>query len=83
MVSTSPLQKAVEIAGGQRHLAKAIGVPPTTLAYWLRGSRRGVPAEHAIAIEAATFGAVAREELRPDIFAIERSRRRRPKDCAA
>lgn len=69
MVATmkEALQKAVDLAGGQSSLAKAIGVKQQHVWNWL--NRDGKPAaEHVLAIEAATDGAVTRYELRPDVF---------------
>lgn len=70
MVRTSPLQRAVEIAGGQSALAKAIGVKQAHIWHWLNRAKQ-VPAQHAIAIEKATGGKVKRHELRPDVYPIE------------
>ncbi len=61
------LQRAVEKAGGQSALARACGVKQGHVWHWLNKSLR-VPAEHALAVEVATGGAVSRHELRPDIF---------------
>lgn len=60
------LEKAIKRAGGQEALALALGVPQSTISYWLRGSKKGVAAEKAIDIERVTF--VQRHELRPDLF---------------
>jgi DNA-binding transcriptional regulator YdaS (Cro superfamily) len=61
------LQKAIEAAGGQTALAKSIGVVQQLVWNWLNRSEGRVPAEHCIAIERATGGAVRCEDLRPDI----------------
>lgn len=61
------LQKAVELAGGQSSLAKAIGVKQQHVWNWL--NRDGKPAaEHVLGIEKATEGRVTRYDLRPDVF---------------
>jgi DNA-binding transcriptional regulator YdaS (Cro superfamily) len=64
----TPLEKAVRITGGQSQLARRIGgkVRQGYVWKWLR--RGYAPAEHALAIERATQGAVTRYELRPDVF---------------
>lgn len=62
------LQKAIEIAGGQRALARSLGVAQAHVWYWLNKSAGKVPAERAAQIEEATHGAVTRHDLRPDIF---------------
>lgn len=59
------LQKAIDVAGGQSALARAIAVRQSTLNYWVLKAGK-CPAEKAPAIEAAT--GVPRHELRPDIF---------------
>lgn len=64
------LDKALSAAGSQQALASAIGVRQSTLWYWLRKSRRGVPAEFVIEIERVT--GVPRHELRPDLYPRER-----------
>lgn len=61
------LQRAIDAAGGQNPLAKAIGVRQSTLWYWLR-AKRGVPAEWCIAIQNQT--GVLAVELRPDVFGV-------------
>jgi len=63
----SPIEKAVEILGGQTKLARAVGVKPSFVSQWLSG-QRPVPATRCGAIESATGGKVTREDLRPDVF---------------
>ena len=63
-----PLHRAIAIAGSQAELARRIGKNQQDVHYWLHDAKKGVPAEHAAAIEQATGGIVKREELRPDIF---------------
>lgn len=64
-LSPSPVDRAIEIAGGQRQLAQLIGVSYQAIQKF----RRRVPAERVLAIEAAT--GVSRHELRPDLYPIE------------
>lgn len=64
------LQRAVEIAGGQTALAKALGVRQSHVWTWLHRQKR-VPAERVLQIEAAVGGAVSRHELRPDLYPLE------------
>ena len=66
-MSKIPLQRAVEILGGQSALARACGVTQGHVWYWLRKGKQ-VPAEHVLDIERATSGEVTRYELRPDIY---------------
>lgn len=67
-MTATPLQRAIEICGGQNALAKKIGVKQSTLWHWIERSRKGVPAEYVIKIEKATAGQVKRTELRPDLY---------------
>lgn len=66
MSRTKALEDACEIAGGQAHLASAIGTTQGQVWYWLNRSRRGVSAEFVLPIERAT--GVSRSELRPDLY---------------
>lgn len=63
----SPLQQAINIAGSQVALAKAIGCVPQVINNWLRRGR--VPADRCIDIERVTNGKVTCEQLRPDLAA--------------
>lgn len=64
-----PIERAVQIVGGQSALARAIGgsVKQAHVWHWLNKGG-AVPAEHCAAIESATNGKVTREDLRPDVF---------------
>jgi TorA maturation chaperone TorD len=64
--SLQALARAVELAGGQSALARAIGKSQSHIWHWLKVAKR-VPAEAAVAIEKAT--GVSRQELRPDLYA--------------
>lgn len=68
-MSTEALRRACEAAGGQKPLADLIGTTQSQVWYWLTRSKRGVPAEFAPKIEAAT--GVPRSELRPDLWPTE------------
>jgi DNA-binding transcriptional regulator YdaS (Cro superfamily) len=63
----SALARAIEIAGGQTALARAIECKQAHVWNWLNRDKC-VPAEKCRAIEAATNGQVTRYELRPDVF---------------
>ena len=65
-MSNQAVDRAIEIAGGQLKLAKAIGSAQQTISFWKTKAAAKVPAERCVAIEAAT--GVLRQELRPDIF---------------
>lgn len=61
------IQQAIEIAGGQQRLAEAIGCAQQHVSKMLR-RERAISAEHAVLIDRATAGKIARESLRPDLF---------------
>jgi len=58
------LQEAIQKAGGQTSLARAIGSTQGHVSQWIR--RGKVPADKVLKIERVT--GVSREKLRPDIF---------------
>lgn len=62
---STPLQRAIDAAGGVGALAAKIGIGQTAVSNWK--ARQGpVPVEHCAAIELATEGKVTRKDLRPD-----------------
>jgi DNA-binding transcriptional regulator YdaS (Cro superfamily) len=65
-MENTALQLACQTVGGQKALAVRLGVTQSTVWYWLTRSKRGVPAEYVVPIEAET--GIARHLLRPDIF---------------
>lgn len=64
----SPLERAIELAGGQAALAARIKRQQGHIHYWLRRAKAGVPPSAAIDIENALHGEITRHDLRPDIF---------------
>lgn len=60
----TPLERAIFFARGQAKLARAIGANPKMIGKWRRAR---VPDRWCPAIEAATYGVVTVEELRPDV----------------
>ena len=62
-----PIDTAAKVLGSQRALAESLGVTKAAVWQW-KGTDRGVPVEHCLAIERATNGAVTRKDLRPDDF---------------
>lgn len=64
----TPIEKAVDICGGQTALANAIGGSVTQSHVWGWINRSGsiAPPEYCYAIERATNGQVTRRDLRPD-----------------
>jgi DNA-binding transcriptional regulator YdaS (Cro superfamily) len=69
-MAKSPLEKALDIVGGQSALGRVLGTHQQNIWYWLHRTGR-VPAEYVIPIEHATDGKVTRHELRPDIYPPE------------
>lgn len=67
----TPIERAIEIVGGQQKLAAACGVRYQAVQKWVR---HGVPAERVLDIEAATDGKISRHDLRPDIYPRDPSR---------
>lgn len=61
------LRKAVQIAGGQSQLAKAVGVKQQHVWNWLNRDMKPA-AGRVLAIEEAVAGRVTRYQLRPDVF---------------
>ncbi|OYW03315.1 MAG: hypothetical protein B7X11_03380 [Acidobacteria bacterium 37-65-4] len=72
-MNTPPLQRAIEILGGQSALARACNVKQAHVWNWLHRAKK-VPAEQVITIETATKGLVTRSDLRPDIYPPENRR---------
>lgn len=64
-----PLEKLVEIAGGQSALARKMKVTQQAVFAWLKKKR--LPAEQVIKAEKVVNGAVTCHELRPDIYPSE------------
>ncbi|HHW4673883.1 helix-turn-helix domain-containing protein [Xylella fastidiosa] len=69
-MSTSPIKRAVVVAGGQSALARLLSVNGKSVKQghvwaWLNRYRH-VPAEYVLKIEALT--GVSRYDLRPDVF---------------
>jgi DNA-binding transcriptional regulator YdaS (Cro superfamily) len=63
----SPIEKAIELAGGTSALAKKIGVnSPQVVSNWV--ARKRVPPKYCAAVERATEGRVTRQELRPELW---------------
>jgi len=65
-VFSSPMAKAVYIAGGQSALARQIGVTQGAVWKWVAGHKKVSPV-HAVAIADAVNRAVQPHELRPDL----------------
>ncbi len=65
-MASEALRRACELAGGQKPLADRIGTTQSQVWYWLERSKKGVPAEFVLKIEAAT--GVSRNALRPDLW---------------
>lgn len=66
----TPIQKAVEIAGGQASLARSISVSASFVNQLVLG-KRPVPPTLCLPIEQAVEGKITRAQLRPDVFGTE------------
>lgn len=65
------LVKAIEVAGGQKALAKLCGdkVRQGHVYNWLnRNKHKGLPPQYVLKVEKALNGKLTRHQLRPDIF---------------
>lgn len=60
------IERAVKHHGSQAKLAEAIGCSQQQISYLLKA--KGITADMALKVDAATDGAVSKHELRPDIF---------------
>jgi DNA-binding transcriptional regulator YdaS (Cro superfamily) len=60
------LNRAIKLFPTQEAFAAALGVKSPSISEWR--TRKQVPVERCVAIEAITNGAITRAELRPDIF---------------
>ena len=58
-------KRAVDLLGGIRATARAMGVTPGAVQKWLAYR---VPAERVLEMEGATDNRVSRYELRPDVY---------------
>jgi DNA-binding transcriptional regulator YdaS (Cro superfamily) len=67
-----PVEKVAEVFGGNSRLAEVCGRSRAAPRYW----PNGVPAEHVLAVEAASKGKLSRHDLRPDIYPRERKKSR-------
>ncbi len=67
MTSKEHLARAIALCGGQSKLSRAIKTSQARVWYWLHEAAV-VPGEACLKIEAATGGAVTRQQLRPDLW---------------
>lgn len=74
MQATTPLERAIKIAGNQAALARLVKKDPGHIAMWKK--RGKVPPDAVISVEEATGGKVTRYDLRPDIFGAAPKRRK-------
>lgn len=72
----TPIQRAVIIVGSQREMAKALKVTDALISQWVT-ERRPVSATKVLAVCELTGGRVKPEELRPDVFLLPKSNKRK------
>lgn len=68
-MSKTPLEEAIEKAGGQSAMARVCGVTQPTVWGWINTGRKILPAEYVLAVEGAT--GLSRHVLRPDLYPRE------------
>lgn len=64
----SPLERSIDICGGQTALAKSIGVKQCNVWSWVNRFGNKVPAEFSISVSRSTNWQVTPHQLRPDIY---------------
>lgn len=64
----TPLDRAIDLCGGQTKLATKIGRSQQLISYWQKTRKGVVPAECARDIAAAVDDEVTIYDLRPDLF---------------
>lgn len=62
-MNTSPIEQAIEKAGGRSEVAKQLGVTVETVRQWIK---RPIPAKRAVELE--RISGVHRSEFRPDLW---------------
>jgi len=78
---TKQICRAVEILGGTKAAAVALGVQQALVWQWEKGVRP-VPARFCLPIESATAGKVTRHDLMPQVFGPAPKVARRQKAAA-
>lgn len=66
-MDTTPIRRAVDLIGGHKRLAEALGVTPSLISQWVSG-RRPVAARHVRKIEELCGHEVTCQELLPEVF---------------
>lgn len=61
----TPVDRAIEAAGGQTALANALGLKQGHIWYWAHRAHQ-IPAERVLDVERVT--GIPRHELRPDLY---------------
>lgn len=67
-MSTTALQRAVDLAGSQSKFAEAIGTSQQNVSNWV-AKGKSLPAEYVLAAERVL--GISRHDLRPDIYPLE------------
>ena len=71
MNTDCPIQRAVFSVGGQSALARKLGVKPQAVQRWCATGT--VPSNRVLDVERVTDGQVTRNELRPDLYPLDRA----------
>lgn len=61
------LVAAVRLIGGQAKTARLLGTSQPAVWAWIH-RKKPLPAEHVLAVEAATKFAISKYDLRPDVY---------------
>jgi len=69
-MKTSPVQKAIDLAGSQTALGQLVGVKQQTVYCWLTKFGH-IPVKHVLRLEKLFKGRLTRHEMRPDIYPPE------------
>lgn len=64
----TPLEKTIQLVGGQTALAKSVKVKQGHIWHWLNKSDGQVPPKMVLSVSRATGWQVTPHELRPDIY---------------
>ena len=68
----TPIERAVIIVGSQRAMAKELGVTEGVISQWVC-NRRPVSATKVLQVSELTGGRVTPEQLRPDVFTLQKN----------
>lgn len=68
LVMITPLQKAIDLCGGQTALACKSDIPQPTISAWVNRFSHRVGVDFVLKVSEATEWKISPHELRPDIY---------------